>query len=188
MKSIKIITKSRRIKVKNFIRVLLLTGGLIFFINSNSYAIVDVSAYGGFTFSGDAGGTDYIGIPYGLKAHYNTSLIPLLEMGLGVYYQEMKIKLDVPSADWDAKRQTFGLDLNLILSLPVIHPYGRFTYGFWDKIESDTENYKAWGLGAGIELTVIPFFRIFGEYNYDVTDHNVKFKSNSILAGVKFDF
>lgn len=193
MKSIKIITKFRRIKVKNFIRVLLITGGLIFFINSNSYAIVDVSAYGGYTFSGDVEGLDYVGVPYGLKAHYNTSLIPMLEMGLGAYYQGMKIKLDIPSAEWDASRQTLGLDFNLILSLPIIHPYGRFTYGIWDKIKtdgvSDTENYKAWGAGAGLELTAIPFFRIFAEYYYDVTKHeDIKFKASSILAGVKFDF
>jgi len=178
--------------VKNFIRVLLITGALIFSINSNSYAIVDVSAFGGFTFSGDSAGTDFVGVPYGLKAHYNTSLIPMLEMGIGAYYQGAKIKLDKPSADWDATRQTLGLDFNLILSLPIIHPYGRFTYGIWDKIKtdagSDTENYKAWGLGAGVELTAVPFFRLFAEYYYDVTDHGEKMKSNSILAGVKFDF
>lgn len=178
--------------MKNIIRVFLLTAGLVFAVHSSSYAIVDVSAYGGYTFKGDADGTDYLGIPYGLKAHYNTSLIPLIEIGIGAYYQGMKIKLDVPSAEWDATRQTIGLDLNLILSLPIIHPYGRFTYGFWDKIKtdsgSDTEKFKAWGLGGGLELTVIPFFRIFGEYYYDVSDHDGKFKSNSILAGIKFDF
>lgn len=192
MKSTKIITKSRRIKVKNFIRVLLITGALIFTINSNSYAIVDVSAFGGFTFSGDAEGYDYVGIPYGLKAHYNTSIIPMIEMGIGAYYQGSKIKLEEISDGWDYDRQSLGLDLNLILSLPIIHPYGRFTYGIWDKIKSDTgsdtENYKAWGLGAGVELTAVPFFRIFFEYYYDVTDHDTKFKSNSVLAGLKFDF
>lgn len=178
--------------MKNFIRLLLITGGLIFFINSNSYAIVDVSAYGGYTFSGDAEGVDYVGIPYGLKVHYNTSLIPMLEMGIGAYYQGTKIKLDLPSTDWDLDRQTLGLDFNLILSLPIIHPYGRFTYAFWDKVEaddvSDSKNFKAWGLGAGLELTTLPFFRIFAEYYYDVTDHDGKMKSSSVLAGVKFDF
>lgn len=192
MKSIKIITKSRRIQVKNLIRVLLLTCGLIFIINSNSYAIVDVSAFGGFTFSGDAEGTDYVGVPYGLKAHYNASLIPMIEMGLGAYYQGAKIKLDVPSTDWDLNRQTIGFDFNLILSLPIIHPYGRFTYAIWDKFSgngiSDTEKFKGWGLGAGLELTAVPFFRIFAEYYYDVADHDSQFKSNSVLAGVKFDF
>lgn len=174
--------------MKNFIRVLLLTGGLILFINSNSYAIVDVSAYGGFGFKGEVAGMDYKALPYGLKVHYNTSIVPMLQMGLGVYYQEMKVKFDTLSDGWDAKRQTFGLDMNLILALPIIHPYGRFTYGFWDKFEDDTENYKAWGLGAGVELTVIPFFRLFGEYNYDVADHGEKYKTNSILLGLKFDF
>jgi opacity protein-like surface antigen len=177
--------------VKNFIRVLLFTGGLILFINSNSYALVDISAYGGFGFKGEVAGMDYQALPYGLKAHYNTSLVPMLELGLGVYYQGMKVKFDYPGSDWDVKRQTFGLDMNLILDLPIIHPYGRFTYGFWDKFDGDSENYKAWGLGAGIELTVIPFFRLFGEYNYDVSDHSkydAKYKTNSILLGLKFDF
>lgn len=179
--------------MKNFIKVLLITCGMIFFINSNSYALVDVSAYGGFAFDGEVEGVDYVGVPYGLKAHYNTSLIPMIEMGLGAYYQGMKIKLDVPSADWDFTRQTFGIDANLILSLPIIHPYCRFTYGIWDKLKSDagsdTENYKAWGIGAGLELTVIPFFRIFGEYMYDTTEHNaVDYKTSALNVGLKFDF
>ena len=194
MKSIKLITKSRRIKVKNFIKILLIAGGVIFFVNTNSYAIVDISAYGGYTFSGTVdGGDDFKAVQYGAKAHYNTSIIPLLEMGLGLYYQQSKIKYENSfSFDVDATRQSIGLDLNLILALPIIHPYGRFTYAFWDMIEADShedkENFKAWGAGLGVEFTVIPFFRIFGEYMYDVTDHSGKSKSNMVNLGVKFDF
>ena len=35
------------------------------------------------------------GFQYGAKAHYNTSLIPLLELGVGGYYQHTKIKYDI---------------------------------------------------------------------------------------------
>lgn len=174
--------------MKNILRVLLLTAGLVFAVNSSSYAIVDISAYGGYTFKGETESRDIVGLLYGAKAHYNTSIFPLLELGLGVYYEQDKLKYDNSfSTDFDAKRQSIGFDGNLILSLPVIHPYGRFTYAFWDKIESDKEKFKAWGAGGGLEITIIPFFRIFAEYMYQSTKHDSKVTMSSANLGVKFD-
>ena len=176
--------------MKNIIKVMILAGGLILFANTNSYALFDVSAYGGLTFSGEVDpDTDFKAIQYGLKAHYNNSILPLLELGLGAYYQQSKIKYaDSYSFDADATKQSLGLDVNLIVSLPVIHPYGRFTYSIWDKCEDTTENFKAWGAGLGLELTIIPFFRVFAEYMYDSADYDAKMTSSSANLGIKFDF
>ena len=180
--------------MKNIIRVFLLTAGLILAVNSSSYAIVDISAYGGYTFNGEAEDVDALGLLYGAKAHINSGLpVVPIELGLGAYYQQQKIKWDNSfSTEFDATRQTIGLDFNVIITIPIIHPYGRFTYAFWDKITdgsySDTENFKAWGLGAGVEFTVIPFFRIYGEFMYESTKHDAKLTTSSVNLGVKFDF
>ena len=46
----------------------------------------------------------------------------------------------------------------------------------------------AGGAGLGVELTVFPFLRIFGEYMYDFADHDVYIKSHSANLGLKVDF
>ena len=78
--------------------------------------------------------------------------------------------------------------MNLIVKLPIVHPYGRFMYALWDDIEGDVERFNAYGIGAGVELIVFPFVRIFGEYMYEKTTHNKSdFKSNSVNLGLKLD-
>lgn len=183
-----------RIEVKNLFKVLIIALGFVSVITTQSFAIVDAAAWGGYVFNAemeDNDDADPKGGQYGLKAHYNTSLIPLLELGVGAYYQYSKLKFDLLDSDEDLTRQTFGLDANLILGLPIVHPYLRGTYSFWDKMEvadeSDTEKFKGYGAGLGVELTVFPFIRIFGEYMYDYTEHDFYIKSNSINVGLKFD-
>jgi len=102
------------------------------------------------------------------------------------------LKYDYSSFDEDVTRQTIGLDANLILGLPIVHPYIRGTYAFWDKLkfgdeDADTEKFKGYGAGLGVELTVFPFIRIFGEYMYDYTDHDFYIKSHSANIGLKLD-
>ena len=182
--------------MKNFIRTMLITGSLLFFVQNYSYAIVDASVYGGYTFSGTVEDTgfeaDVDGLLYGVKGHYNTSLIPLIELGVGAYYQFNKMQYESSGSDFDLDRQSLGLDLNLILSLPIIHPYGRFTWAVVDSIKTETdtytENFKAWGAGVGVEFTIIPFFRVFGEYMYDKSKQDFTLTTNSAIIGVKFDF
>jgi len=175
--------------VKNIFKVLIITVGIVLSFNVNSFALVDAAGWGGIGFDGKVEGNsdaDPKTAQYGAKAHYNTTLIPLLELGLGGYYQYTKIKYDIKGSD-DLIRKSAGLDVNLILSFPVIHPYGRATYALWDKLENDTEKFKAYGLGAGIEIAFFPFLRVFGEYMYDYTDHDGYIKMNSVNFGVKAD-
>lgn len=179
--------------MKNFFKVSIIALGFVFFVTTNSFALVDAAVWGGYVFKGELenNNDDPKGGEYGIKAHYNTSLFPMIELGIGAYYQYSKLKIDILSSDEDIKRQTMGLDANLILGLPVIHPYIRGTYSFWDKMkvasESDTEKFKGYGIGGGVELTVAPFIRIFGEYMYDYTEHDTYIKSHSANLGLKLD-
>ncbi len=176
--------------MKNIFKVFIITAGFVLSVTVNSYAIVDASAWGGYIFNGTVEYNDEAepkGIDYGIKAHYNMSLIPLIELGLGAYYENSKIKYGLDT-DPALKRKSAGLDVNVILALPIIHPYARGTYALWDKFETDTEKYKAYGLGAGVELTVLPFIRIFGEYMHQNTEHFDAYqKTNSVNFGLKVD-
>lgn len=174
--------------MKNIFKVFIITAGLVVFLNVDSFAIVDGAAWGGYAFKGKIENSteDPQGLQYGVKAHVNTSFLPLIELGLGGYYQMSKYKFDI--MDDTIERQSAGLDVNFILSLPIIHPYARGTYAFWDKFDNDTEKFKAYGVGAGLELTVFPFIRIFGEYMFENTEHNSLYlKTNSVNFGLKAD-
>ena len=174
--------------MKNIFKVFIMTAGLIVSFNVNSFALVDGAVWGGYVFNGELENSkdEPKGANYGAKAHYNTSLIPLIELGLGGYYQISKYKFDI--MDDTLQRQSIGLDVNLILSLPIIHPYVRGTYAFWDKYEDDVERFKAYGVGAGLELTVFPFIRIFGEYMYENTEHYSSYlRTNTVNFGLKAD-
>jgi hypothetical protein len=177
--------------VKNILKVLIITAGIVLSLNVNSFAIVDGAIWGGYGFSGeveDASFIDLTGIDYGIKAHYNTSLIPLIELGIGAYYQHTSITYDYDTGEeYDLDRESAGIDLNLILSTPIVHPYLRGTYGLWDKFDDHTENYKAWGAGIGVELTVFPFIRIFGEYMHESTEHDIDITMDSVNVGIKAD-
>ncbi len=181
--------------MKNWLKVSIIATGFIFFVTTNSFALVDAAVWGGYVFNSELEGSndDPKGGQYGFKAHYNKSLIPLLEIGVGGFYQYSKLKFDyeLTDSEKDINRQNAGLDLNLILSLPIIHPYVRGTYSFWDKMEvageSDTDYLKAFGAGAGLELSFIPFVRFYCEYMYDYSNHDSYIKSHSANIGLKFD-
>lgn len=176
--------------MKNIFKVFIITAGLVLLFNANSYALVDGSVWGGYIFKGEAEAmpsADPTGGEYGVKAHYNTSLIPLIEIGLGGYYQYSRLKYDLLDNE-TFTRKTAGLDVNLILSLPVIHPYLRGTYAIWDKFDQDKENFKAYGAGAGLEITVFPLIRVFGEYMFENTEHFDSYlKTNAVNLGIKVD-
>ena len=163
--------------MKNFLKVFILAAGLVLCFNAKSFALVDVAAYGGYVFNGETGKSpiklDWTGPQCGLKAHYNTSLVPLVELGVGAYCQYLKMKYDdlkfggttypMPSIP----RTSFGLDVNVIFSTLVINPYIRLTYALYDKFDYDrvgdygTENFKQYGVGIGAEFPVA-IIKLFG--------------------------
>ena len=176
--------------MKNILKVFIITAGFVLLFNVSSFALVDGAVWGGYIFKGEAElepDADPTGGQYGIKAHYNTSLIPLIKIGLGGYYQYGKLKYDLLDEE-TYTRETAGLDVNLILSLPVVHPYLRGTYAIWDKLEKDKENFKAYGAGVGVEITIFPLIRIFGEYMFENSEHdNAYLRTNAVNLGLKVD-
>lgn len=186
--------------MKNFLKVFILAAGLVLYFNVSSFAIVDVAGWAGL-FQGDANPVSTQGGQLGVKAHYNTPLTPLFNLGVGGYYQRLFLTYEDLGLNCDdIIRSSAGLDVNLILSVtPSINPYFRGTWAFWDKMETDpldhvpkvthTNKFKAFGLGIGIEFTVTSFLKIFGEYMFDKTKHyDEKFTSNLFNVGLKLDF
>ena len=178
--------------MKNILKVFIIAAGLVICFNAKSFAIVDVAAYGGYIFNGDAGGKNFDGAQYGLKAHYNTSLFSLVafgvDLGVGGYYQYSKVKFDAWGGN-KISRTTAGLDVNVILTLPIVHPYVRGVWAFMDKFDGDNKGFKTYGAGIGVELTIFPLVRLFGEYMYDTVKHKVAdISSNAVNVGLKIDF
>ena len=177
-------------------KILLITAGFVLCFNANSFALVDVAAWGGYIFSGDDRDDSFKGPQLGLKAHYNTSLTPLFNLGVGAYCELSNFNYtngDIPG-EFDIIRKSAGLDVNLIFSLtPIVNPYFRGTWAFWEKIENDytsnKENFKAFGLGLGVEFTIIPLLRIFGEYMYDRARHDDEtYNFHAFNLGLKLNF
>lgn len=176
--------------MKNLVKIFIITAGFVSFLSVNSFALVDAAGWGGYGFNStleDNTGDEPKGGQYGVKAHYNTSFIPFIELGLGGYYQYTKLKYDILNDENDVVRKSAGLDVNFILTIPIVHPYVRGTYALWDKLDNDKKKYKAYGVGGGVEFTVFPFIRIFGEYMHDHSDHDSNIKSDSANFGLKVD-
>ncbi len=183
-----------RLTVKNILKVLIITAGMVVFFHVNSFAIVDAAVSGGSVFHGKTEGgakSKLTSWQYGARAHLNTDAVPLFELGLGGYYEDTHLKFDLLNSSNDKIRKSAGVDANVILSLPLlpINPYVRGTYGFWDRLNGDVEYFNnSWGAGAGIELVVFPLpsIRIFAEYMYDHAVHNKTYiNNNSANIGIK---
>ena len=177
--------------MKKILKVFIIAAGFVLCFNVKSFAIVDVAAWGGYIFHGDIYNSElsydnakFTGGQYGLKAHYNTSPFSLLDFGIGVYGQYSKINFD--KLEGDTSKKSAGLDANLILTTPVLQPYLRGTWAFWDRMSSETKKFKAWGLGIGVEVFILPTIKLFGECMYDDTKHGERDKDEIFLFAVNF--
>ena len=162
--------------MKNFLKVFILAAGLVLFLNVNSFANVDIAAYGGYTFSGstkiDGNKTydgDFKGPQFGLKAHYNLSLSDSIGLGLGGFYQYSKYKY-YDFGNEKVTRNAAGVDVALFFMVsPEISPYIRVNYSFYDKIDwlfADMSGH-GFGAGVGLEYAFDPSIRIFAELMYE---------------------
>jgi hypothetical protein len=168
----------RRLKMKNFVK-LIVVAGLVLCFNINSFANIDVAAWGGYVFSGESkvfGNTfDFTGQQFGIKAHYNISLTDSFVLGLGGYYQYGKYTWDLPT-DPKFKRKAAGIDVALIFSAtPEIFLYLRANYSIYDKfvdIGYDDWDGHGFGVGGGVEYSIIPNLRLFGELMYEMPTYD----------------
>ena len=169
-----------------------------------SFAIVDIGAYGGYTFAGkiDQPGIDNAdtnGWQYGFIGHLNGSVIPMiLSMGVGGFYQKSPLSYTVAGKDFDLTKTMYGVDAIAMLELPIlIHPYVRAGIAINEKVEiktpcctsSDEKKFNSYYGGLGVALTVFPFVQVFGEYlyNYSNIENNGTLQSNSINIGARLN-
>jgi hypothetical protein len=181
---------------------------MILLIPAASYAIVDFSAYGGYSFAGDIDDGnnkgDIDGWQYGFYGHLNTGIPMLFTVGLGGFYQIAPHKYDTGNSDWgeiDVTKNTYGLDAYVQLDLPFlpVYPYVRAGLAIKEKIEIDSdfgsqtysENFKSsyYGVGASYSVfdAIVWDLQLFVEYLYYTSkqEKDIKITGNSINAGLK---
>jgi len=182
----------------NRIRTLIVLLSLVAIIPATSYALVDIGAYGGYSFAGklETTGEDVepSGWEYGFIAHYNKTILPMiLSFGFGAYYQKSALNYDLLNKDYDFDKQSAGIDAYLQLELPIIiHPYGRVSATAWEKTggdaDSNTEYFKSYSAGAGIAMTIFPLLQLYGEYLYNFGEvDGKKTTGNSAHLGLRLN-
>lgn len=183
-----------------FIKAVLLTCAVLLVLPASGYALLDLGAYGGYSFAGkietDAGNPKTSGPEWGAFAHYNTGLPMLFTFGVGPFYQKTYLSFDLGNNDYDATRSMLGLDVYLQLELPIlVHPFvrGGVAMKEWLKIEggggssTKSEYFKSYYGGLGVALKVFPLVSLFGEYLYTRSkqEDGIVVKGNSVHAGAK---
>jgi hypothetical protein len=170
--------------VKDIIKIIIMVGFVLCF-NTNSFAsvfyAVNYAAWGGYVFNGKTESADLDGRQFGINAHlhYPYSNIPFR---LGVYYQFTKVKSDHGDV---LRKNSAGLDVNIIWELTSFCPYVRGTWAFMDKIDNDNKSFKSYGVGFGVEYFMGSGLRLFGEYMYDKSRHDIDINLHSVNVGLK---
>ena len=183
--------------MKNFLKVFILAAGLVLFLNVNSFANVDIAAYGGYIFSGNAKVTGYLnedftGGQFGVKAHYNLELSDTIGLGLGGFFQYANISPD--EGDFTIKRNALGIDIALLFMVsPEISPYIRANYSLSDKVKLEgwTVSGHGFGIGGGLEFAINQNVRIFVEMMYEGPSYKdsgvtMDVSMAEVNAGLKF--
>ncbi len=78
---------------------IMLLACLILAVPASSFALVDVGAYGGYSFAGelktDSGTVDTSGFLYGFNAHVNFDMLVFFQLGIGGFYQKSEFDYDM---------------------------------------------------------------------------------------------
>jgi len=174
-------------------------------IPAASYAIVDASVFGGYSFLGeykDSGSSyDTKGYQYGAYAHLNTGIPALFTVGLGGFYTIAPMTVETSYGDKDATKKTVGIDAYAQIDLPIlpVFPYLRYGHAINEKLEvknsgsttTYNENFKSYYYGIGICKTLINAVKLdlqlFVEYlrTSSKQENDVKTTGNVINVGLK---
>jgi len=177
---------------------------LILIFPVQSFAWIDGSVYGGYTFLGDvevhdSDYDDVRGYDYGVMGHLNLNL-SLILLGFGLNYQAGNFKYDTgdENADFQIK-SSWGPDILLMLKISdTANPFVRIGFSFIDELEYDYGIEKKdkirilnsgwWAIGYAYKP--ISYFLIFTEYQRCSTslneDHTLV--RNTAHLGVMFLF
>jgi hypothetical protein len=158
----------------------------IIFIPVHSFAWIDGSVYGGYTFLGnvevaDANYDDVTGYDYGAMAHLNLNLSFVL-LGFGLNYQAGSFKYDAGTENADFRiKSSWGPDFLLIIKISEkANPFARIGFSIADNLEYDYGIEKKdktrflnsgwWALGYAFQP--VSYIMIFAEYQRCGTNLN----------------
>lgn len=167
---------------------------VIFFsilIPSSAFALVNVEAYGGYSFGGEISDVDaesVKGLGGGFRGHYYDE-IAIIGWGAGLYAQFSPLEYDATIGGQDVTvaydKTTYGVDGFITLNVPLIplHPYLRAGMSIYDNAvdeytlngskysTNETEYFNMYYGGIGFSMTVLPLpvisVQVFAEYLYE---------------------
>lgn len=190
--------------IKNLSKIIII---LIIFIlmPASSYAIVDFSVYGGYSFMGEikdsASSSDFNGWQYGCYGHINSGIPMLFTVGIGGFYQISPLTVETSGGDYDATKTAYGVDGYAQVDLPFlpVFPYVRLGIAAKEEVEIKfpgstskiSENFKSYYYGIGLSYSLVDVvawdLQLFAEYLYTTSkqENDVEVKGNAVNMGVK---
>jgi len=162
-----------------FLKVFILTAGLVLCFNAKSFASVDLSVWGGYVFNRQSSSFDgwYRNIDddikqLGFKAHYNLSLTPSINLGLGAFFRYSNYEHSPSSRD-------AGLDIALFFTTPTTSyftPYLRAIYYLYDSYDISYQDrtdltYQGFGIGGGIQFNITSSIKLFTELMCELPEY-----------------
>lgn len=177
---------------------IVLAAVLIFF-PVKSFALVDASLYGGYTFSGELKAPAFstnpslTGMAYGGRAHFTGAFI-ILDYGIGGFVQYSPLEYKFADRSYNSKKTDYGIDAFVgVWIIPLIEPYVRGGYSFYQKVDVGSDSVAKWFpqyyYGAGLALKLpLPVLKLqlFVEYLRSAADQkdSIKLIGNTVNAGV----
>ncbi|MBN2038532.1 MAG: outer membrane beta-barrel protein [Spirochaetes bacterium] len=186
--------------IKNLSKIIVILMFFIF-VPASSYAIVDFSIYGGYSFAGeledDSETSDMNGWQYGFYGHVNSGIPMLFTVGLGVFYQISPLTVDSSAGEVDATKTSYGLDGYAQVDLPFlpVFPYIRLGIAAKEEVEVESttfsENFKSYYYGIGVSYTLVDVvvwdLQLFAEYLRTASkqEEDIEVKGNAVNMGLK---
>ena len=156
------------------LRIILLFGILVALVPVKSYALIDIGAYGGYSFENKVKTSDgelkTQGFGFGFIGHYNMTVIPMvLSIGIGPYYEKFYLNYKWYSVKSDYDLQTVGLDVFAMLELPiVVHPFVRASVAVWEQTQKNNDYFRSFSFGPGVGFDIL-ILQIYTEYLFNTS-------------------
>jgi hypothetical protein len=178
---------------------------LLLIIPAASYAIADVSVYGGYSFAGemkgDVGNADVYGWQVGFYGHMNAGIPMIFTLGIGVFYQITPLTLTYDSTEADATMSAAGVDSYFQVDLPFLPvlPYARAGLAIREDLEikytgntiSKDEYFKSYYYGFGLSYTLLDVvvwdLQLFAEYLRTTSkqEDDIELRGHAVNLGLK---
>ncbi len=147
-----------------------------------SYAVVDIGAYGSYSFKkiDDLYKTtpNPKGFGYGAIAHFNVKFVKVLQFGIGAFYERAYKSfylwgINLPGFEKHYFRDTIGADAHLQVNVAFLSPYARISTAVWDNASGvreikGTDYFDRYSFGGGLGFKLFWKVQLYIEYLYTV--------------------